>query len=289
MHLKNDYLEVGIDAIGGELSFIRDKENQYLWQGDENYWKSRAINLFPIVGRLQDEEYTYQNNSYKINRHGFLRNANMEEIIESATCGKMTLVDNPGTYAIYPFHFCYEIQYELKERSLHITYQITNKDEKEMIFGFGAHPGFNVPIIKDETFEEYQVRFLNPGNTERLLLSDNGLMSGEKEVYPLGENNTISLHHDLFDHDVVLLIHSGNTVLLENKNNKSPKIKLEYPDCPYFGIWHSPGKDAPFLCLEPWATLPGREGIREDLETMPTMLHLSPNETYTNRLIITIE
>ena len=31
-----------------------------------------------------------------------------------------------------------------------------------MIFGFGGHPGFNVPLEKGKHFEDYRLRFAQP-------------------------------------------------------------------------------------------------------------------------------
>ena len=38
---------------------------------------------------------------------------------------------------------------------------------------------------------------------------------------------------------------------------------------PYVGFWHQPKTDAPYLCIEPWATLPGRDNTVEELSTLP--------------------
>ena len=53
---------------------------------------------------------------------------------------------------------------------------------------------------------------------------------------------------------------------------------MEYPDYPYIGLWQPYGKDAPFLCLEPWTSLPGREGIEEDIAKKKDFLSLLPEE-----------
>ena len=65
-------------------------------------------------------------------------------------------------------------------------------------------------------------------------------------------------------------------------------MELRYPDCRYLGVWHSVKTDAPFVCLEPWAALPGRDNLTEDFETDPNILSLAPGETYENKLTVTI-
>ena len=48
--LENDSLKVQVNSHGGELWSIQTKDGaEYLWQGDETYWKDRALNLFPYI------------------------------------------------------------------------------------------------------------------------------------------------------------------------------------------------------------------------------------------------
>ena len=43
-------------------------------------------------------------------------------------------------------------------------------------------------------------------------------------------------------------------------------VKVSYVDMPYVGFWHMPCMDAPYVCIEPWCSLPSRQGITENLE-----------------------
>ena len=74
--IENEYLFVAVEDIGAQLKSIYHKESktEFLWQGDPKYWKGRAYNLFPIVGRLYDGKYTYNGKIYELERHGFARN-----------------------------------------------------------------------------------------------------------------------------------------------------------------------------------------------------------------------
>ena len=57
--LENDSLKVQVNSHGGELWSIQTKDGaEYLWQGDETYWKDRALNLFPYIARLTEGKYT---------------------------------------------------------------------------------------------------------------------------------------------------------------------------------------------------------------------------------------
>ena len=74
--IENEYLSVAVEETGAQLKSIYHKESktEFLWQGDPKYWKGRAYNLFPIVGRLYDGKYIYDGKTYELERHGFARN-----------------------------------------------------------------------------------------------------------------------------------------------------------------------------------------------------------------------
>ena len=54
------------------------------------------------------------------------------------------------------------------------------------------------------------------------------------------------------------------------------------------GIWHKPQTDAPYICIEPWSTLPSYDGIVDDLETKYEMTVLKPLESKTSGFDIII-
>ena len=289
MLLRNECLTVEIDALGGELRSIRTPDGtEYLWQGHPDFWKSRAINLFPFVGRLWGGTYKFRGRTYALGNHGFVRHTVMDEVPESETAGRMVMEDNADTRDVYPFRFRYEIGYLLEGPSLHITFRVVNQDKKPMYFGLGGHPGFNVPLEPGKVFTDYQVRFPEAQAPERVLFGPTCFLTGEKVPYDLGEEKAIGLQHRLFDHDVILLERSGSTAIIEPRDGQGKAVELRYPDCRYLGVWHSVKTDAPFVCLEPWAALPGRDNLTEDFETDPNILRLEVGETYENRLTVTV-
>ena len=51
MHIRNEYLQVEISAMGAELMSVYDLKHktELLWNGDAAYWKRRSPILFPNV------------------------------------------------------------------------------------------------------------------------------------------------------------------------------------------------------------------------------------------------
>ena len=64
---------------------------------------------------------------------------------------------------------------------------------------------------------------------------------------------------------------------------------MDFADFPYFGIWHMPKTDAPYVCLEPWSSLPGRQDITEDLSCRSDLISLAPGKEYTATWSVTLK
>ncbi|MCT0221434.1 aldose 1-epimerase family protein, partial [Lactiplantibacillus plantarum] len=65
VELKNEYLTVLINEAGAELSSVKSSDGiEYMWQADKTFWGRHAPVLFPIVGRLKDDQYTVAGQAY---------------------------------------------------------------------------------------------------------------------------------------------------------------------------------------------------------------------------------
>ena len=289
IRIENEQLRVTISPTGGTLQSIFGKqtETEYLWQEDPTYWAKRAPNLFPFVGRLYEKRYTAGGQSYEMTIHGFAPTSQMEEEQTGPESCVFTLRDSESTRAIYPYRFEYRVRYTLDENRLQICYEVTNRDEKTLYFGVGGHPGFNVPLEAGLAFEDYALTFREASVPNRVQFSDQVLVNGVRTPYPLVNNVTIPLRHDLFDQDAVVLADAPRGVTLASEKGRRG-VRVTWPQMPYIGFWHKPHSDAPFVCIEPWSVLPGREGVVEALETMADMTALQPGETRTNSWTIEV-
>lgn len=72
---ENKTLKIAVDAAGAQLQSIYAKreETEYLWQGDPSYWSGRAYILFPTIGRMYKNNYTYRGETYSLQCHGIAR------------------------------------------------------------------------------------------------------------------------------------------------------------------------------------------------------------------------
>ena len=287
--IKNKNIIVEIADMGGELMSIKSVDGrEYLWQGNPDFWSGRAYNLFPIVGRLTEGKYTYKGKTYEMNLHGFVRKTQLSIACQGMDSITFYLKSNEDTLKMYPFEFDYRLTYTLKDSTVIITYEVTNASEEVMPFAVGGHPGFNVPLCEDETFEDYYLEFDKEAPVKELVLSETCYMTDGEKDFKLEDGKILRLKHNLFDNDAIVLKDMSKKVTLKSKKRRK-SITLAYPDMKYLGIWHKPKSKAPYVCIEPWISVPAYDNVIDDLETKRDMKKLKSGDKYSNTFTITIK
>ncbi|MBE6673441.1 MAG: aldose 1-epimerase family protein [Ruminococcaceae bacterium] len=287
--IENGSIRITVDNKGAEMTSLVLKETgtEYLWQADPAYWSGHAYNLFPICGRLWEGKYTYRGATYEMNLHGFARKSMYEIVEQTENSLTFRLTDNDVIYAQYPFHFELLLTYTLEGASVITTFHVTNKDDKELIYAVGGHPGFNVPLAEGETFDDYTLTFSEACNARQLCFSETCYYTPETKAFALCEGKSFALAHSLFDNDAIFMTDVAPEVTL--KSNISGRfVKVTYPGMKYVGFWHKPQSDAPYVCIEPWTSIPADDGRVDDLETKRDMTRLAPGGVREHAFTITI-
>ena len=287
--IENEFLKVEVEDTGAQLKSIFCKETsvEVLWQGDEKYWKGRAYNLFPVVGRLFDGKYRFKDKIYELSRHGFARTKKFYLCDKSPFAMTFVISADDETFKCYPFKFIFKVKFSLCGKSLKIDYIAENVGEEEMYFGLGAHPGFNVPF-EGGKFEDYEIVFNAPCTPKKVLFTENYLISDKTENFELQSDNSFGLAHDLFDNDAIVLKDCARSVTLKRKG-ESGGITVEFPDMPFVGFWHAPKTDAPYVCIEPWANLPSKDGAVEDITEKENIGIVQPHGKCENQIVISFD
>ena len=286
--IKNSHITAQINSFGAQLNSLKkaddksDKNLEYIWQANPQYWNRHAPILFPIVGRLKDDEYFYKEKTYKMTQHGFARDCDFELVKKEDDYLKFRLCNSEKSLEIYPFLFELDISYELIENKLVISYEVKNKTNGEMYFSIGAHPAFNWPLNSNENNETKNDAFFefdNISKTKRYFLNDKGLVYDNSDLEIL--ENKIPLSEELFKDDALVFNDlSIKTVAFKNtKNNKY--IKLDFDKFPYLGLWSKPS-GAPFLCIEPWIGVADSFDSSKKLEEKAGMIKLEIDEVFTS-------
>nr|WKN39284.1 aldose 1-epimerase family protein [Tunicatimonas sp. TK19036] len=277
--LENEYLTATFKTEGAELTSVQDKASgqEYIWQADPTVWARHAPVLFPIVGRLKDDTYQLNGDTYTMTQHGFARDMNFSVVDQSDDHITFGLTASPDTHAQYPFNFVLDIQYTLKDRQLEIVYRVTNQDQKEMPFSIGAHPAFYCPAQQEHHWEEYQLAFEKPETLVRHMIED-GLRNGKTE--PLMDDEiALPLHRHLFEADAIVFenLASDEVSIVRQSDGKS-LITVKFPGFSYLGIWQKLGSD--FFCIEPWYGVADSITASGDLFEKEGMQRLSPEEQF---------
>lgn len=242
--ISNSKLSATINHHGAELVSLQSIGiREYIWEGKPEFWGKHSPILFPIVGTLKGNSFTYNQNSYKLSRHGFARDMDFNLISQSENELVFSLQSNKVTKEHYPFDFELRLIYTLNDSQLTIKYVVINMDSSTMYYSIGGHPAFALP----NKFEDYSLQFESNENLISYQL-ENDLLSDKSRKINLNENR-LPLTYSLFVDDALIFkeLKSKQIQLLENN---LPILNFKFNDFPNFGIWTK--QNAPFICLEPW-------------------------------------
>lgn len=253
--ISNGKLTIKVNPLGAELTSITNNETkeEYLWQANPTFWKRHSPILFPIVGGLWNGKYTHQSKVYELSQHGFARDNKFELIKENTSQLRFCLTESEQTLQVYPFHFSLEIEYQLIENKVKITWQVKNTGDETMYFQIGAHPAFNYPEFNENDKEHGYFAFDKKDDLTHILISDKGCVDTNKQYNtPLDTDGLLPISKHIFDKDALIFENSQIKKVALLDKSKLPYITLHF-DAPVVGLWSPPTKyDCPFVCIEPW-------------------------------------
>ncbi len=280
--LENEKLKIAVQKTGAELCKITSVKNNidFMWHANPKVWGSYAPNLFPIIGALKDGSYLFENQKYKLPKHGLIRNNNkvlLKEQSQDALTFKLCYDEN--SLKIYPFKFEFLITYQLTDNIITVTHTVKNHDDTSMMyFSLGGHPAFKCPVYNNEAYENYFLEFEHLENSKTHLINmENGLISNTTK--PIFNNsNILTLRHDLFNDDALIFkdLKSKKTTLKSKSHGAI--LSVSYEDFPYLGIWAKPNGD--YVCIEPWLGIADNESTNQNLKEKEGILTLMPQQTF---------
>jgi len=249
--LTNTHLNIKVNSWGAELCSVisNDLAIEYIWQADPAVWGRHAPHLFPIVGKLKEGTYRFQEKVYQLPQHGFARDMDFTCIEATTDTLCFELTSNEDTLKQFPFKFNFRITYTLQETKLTTHYSVSNSGSNTMYFSVGAHPAFNCPLQSHEAFEHYELQF--PG-CEALVINklDNGLITSATEVVST-PHGVLGLSPSLFEKDALVFKNTQVEYVKLLSKETGHGVSLSSLQWPYFGIWTKPSTSG-FICLEPW-------------------------------------
>ncbi|KJZ84714.1 MULTISPECIES: aldose 1-epimerase family protein [Clostridium] len=250
--LENSKLRIKSRTYGGEITSILNKENkeEYLWNGNPEYWKYHAPILFPIVGKVADSKYRVNGKVYELPQHGLARVSEFSMIDKKEDEITFELKYSEESLKVYPYKFSLKSNYRLEDDGVRITYIVENLDDKKIYFSIGAHPAFMCPIDKNDLLENCYIEFNKIENSKQITLTEEGYLSHSSSDC-LKDTNKLILSKELFKNDALVFndLKSNKMTIKSKKSDKS--LEVDFTGFPYMGIW-APKDGAPFVCIEPW-------------------------------------
>lgn len=278
--LTNEDLTLEVSSLGAELCKVTGADGtEYLWNADPLYWKRHSPVLFPVVGNYNRKQFLYKGEKWPMGQHGFARDMEFELSSQSKDSLSFLLCSSEETRKLYPMDFSLQITYTLHQNQILVHWQVTNPGKEALHFSIGAHPAFYCPLAGNGAQTDYFID-LHTNSPELIcgVLTKEGVLSDEKAIYPL-ENGKLRLTEHLFDKDA-LIVEGGQIQKLSLcLPNQKPYVTMDF-SAPLFGIWSPAGKQAPFVCLEPWYGRSDRETFNDEVSRREYGTTLQPSETF---------
>ena len=243
--LKNDYLTVKINEKGAELSSVKANDGiEYIWQAAPAVWGRHAPVLFPFVGRLKDDQFQVEDQTYPMGQHGFARDMDFEAVEQDDQHVIMELNSDTETLQKFPFEFKLRLHFTLKDHELIEHYEVVNPDSKKDLLLKAPYTDPKNPIKFDAT-------------------------------------TPLDLTHALFKDDAIILDLKGEQITLMTENEvNNHGIAFTVANAPYLGIWSPYPATANFVCLEPWWGIADTVDFNGELKDKLGVNRLAAQETF---------
>lgn len=239
-----DMSAVILPEKGGTLTRLTRKGRDFIYEDPENLNSPERPRcgipfLFPMFGRLQDETYTWEGQSYHMGIHGFAHTSCWQIADSAGDFVQLVLESSPETKAMYPFDFRVSLIYRLELNQLSIKLKFENTGNVPMPFNYGFHPYFlteNVENVQLEARAGYRIdfatgRMLPFGQGELSLSIPEGAPEAGAALAQLGsptvfripaEGRQITMAQDESFNQLVLWTQAGKRFLCVEPINGSP-------------------------------------------------------------------
>lgn len=281
--IKNEFIEVSVDTLGAHLQSIKKGDKEFLWQADPNFWGKKAPILFPSVGKIPDDKTKISGNDVVMPKHGFIQNIEFKVLGCCNDYIELFATYTQETLENYPFKFNFLVKFEVVENIFKQTYIVKNADEKEMVYGFGLHPAFNIKNFKKS---EYKLKFEEKIDINAPTFTKDFLIDFKNREKILENDDILNITDDLFDLDTII-IDDKNIKKLELINEKNDEImRFTFDGFDTLALWKP--KNAEFLCIENWDSMSGINPLPENFEDNFTNKKLKPNQEKIYEVLISL-
>ena len=221
-------LKIKVSNKGAELISINFNGKEKLHNG-KKFWNRQAPILFPMVGRLRNNETIINDKKYTIPQHGFAKDMEFKLLKETDNIKLYKTESNENTLKMYPFKFELYTEYEINKNILTVKYKVINKDKIEMLFGIGGHPGFKLDLEQDEYYlelekQEEEIEFMEVEGQYISNIPSKNLLNNKKIIY---------IEKDSFINDAIMIKYfKSKKILLKQKKDNKKILEFNMSDFP---------------------------------------------------------
>lgn len=270
--LRSKAISATIKTAGAELCSLKDAEGrEMVWQAGPA-WPRHSPLLFPIVGRLKNDELRHRGATYSMTQHGFARDQNFEWAERGQASCKLVLSDSDATRSRFPFAFRLAVTYAAEGADLHVTFEVHNPGDEMLPASVGAHPAFNWPLLPELAREDYRLTF-SADEAAPIRRLKEGLLREKPEPSPVG-GRLMPLTEALFADDAVIMDRVASSSVRYG-SDRGPSIDIAWEGFSELGVWSKPG-GAAFLCIEPWRGFASPADFDGEFTDKPGLMHIPP-------------
>ena len=267
-----------ISLLGGELQSWAVGDRNLLWHGDPRHWESRAPILFPIVGRVRDDQLRLRGKSHPILRHGFAQHSFFEKVAHSKSAAALRLTSSAADTEI-PLDFSLDLKVELTPAELRLGFVVKNTGADVLPYALGFHPAFLWPF-DGGNLEDYSVWFDQQEVSLSPTITPDGLVGRQLRSVPF-DATRLPLEPDLFASGALIFLNAASRWMrYEAPSRRSITMSVE--NFPHLALWTKP--TAPFVSLECWTGHGDPEDYWGDIYSKPSMTLLKPDEVGTHQV-----
>lgn len=284
-NLQDNGYRVSISSRGAELlRFDAPSGEPFIWPRNPDIWGGSAPILFPIIGRLKEARYQWQNTWYKLPKHGLVRDREWQ-LIDLSPC-ELTLqtTSDETTLTHYPFVYQLRAHFSVQGPRLQVSYRVSAIGDTPLVFNLGSHPAFYLPLDHGQSLSDYSIDFEAEESLQRHRLID-GLVARDAE--PIAEakgKRRIQLSDHIFDDDALILRNLNSRKLCIRHKRMGRRITFNTGGAPHLGIWAKAGAD--YVCLEPWYGHDDWVDTDQDFSKKANLIQLQPGEHFQTGYII---
>ncbi len=259
---------------GAELcSLVGPAREEVLWQAGPA-WPRHAPILFPIVGKLAEDQLHHRGRNYRMTQHGFARDRRFTLEEQSEARVRFSLEDDAETAASYPFRFKLNVTFRIADGMLAITYHIANPGEASLGASIGAHPAFRWPLRHGVAKNAHTLTFSH-SEAAPIRGLRGGLLDPAPRPTPI-DGTVLHLDESLFAEDAIILDRLASRWACYAAPGCEP-VAVAWEGFKTLGLWSKPGTD--FLCIEPWYGMASPIGFDGEFFDKPGVFTIAPEES----------